>query len=105
MKPDWHTLLAADPKPAATIHIRQSAACGSGPVFGGCNYLFRLKSDGSCCALILVDSHVLGDALVNVLVTDILGNLITTKDISTLILPDVGIFDGNTGFLLFCGLP
>src|SRR5215469_83223 len=73
MKPDWHTLLAANPKPAATIHIRQSAACPNGPVFGGCNYLFVLKSDGSCCTTILVETHVLGDALVNVLVTDIVG--------------------------------
>src|SRR5215472_8654202 len=89
MKPNWHTLLAANPKPTATMHIRQSAACGSGPVFGGCNYLFLLKGDGTCCATILVEIHLLGDALVNVLVTDILGNVITTKDISTLILPDI----------------
>jgi len=103
MKPDWHTLLAANPKPAATIHIRQPATCPTGPNLAGCNYAFIPKSDGSCCATILVEDNVLLDALVNVLATDIDANLIATKDITTLILPDVAAFFGDLAHCCIMG--
>jgi hypothetical protein len=96
MKPDWHTVLAAAPKPPLTVHIRQSATCPSGPHSAGCNYVFDLNPNGTCCSFILVDGNAFVDALFGAIVTDLVNNVITTKDISTFLFPNVFLFDGNT---------
>jgi hypothetical protein len=100
MKPDWHTLLGPAPKPALTMHIRQSANCPTGPHFAGCNYVFSLNGDGTCCRYILVNddqpNFVFDNAFFGIIVTDIVNNVITTKDISTFLFPNVYLFFGNT---------
>jgi hypothetical protein len=100
MKPDWHTLLGPAPKAALTMHIQQSASCPTGPNGAGCNYVFALNGDGTCCALILVNDgppdFVFDNGLAGVVVTDIVNNVITTKDISTFLFPNVFLFSGDT---------
>ena len=54
MKPDWHTLLGGEAAPAYTMHVRQAAGCPTGPFFAGCNYVFALNPDGTCCRFILM---------------------------------------------------
>jgi hypothetical protein len=100
MKPDWHTLLLAAPKPALTMHIRQSATCPTGPHSAGCNYTFSLNANGTCCRYILVNDNppdfVFESGLAGIVVTDIENNVITTKDISSFLFPNVFLFFGNT---------
>jgi hypothetical protein len=100
MKPDWHTLLLAAPKPALTMHIRQSANCPTGPKSAGCNYTFSLNADGTCCRFILVNDNppdfVFETGLGGIVVTDISNNVITTKDMSSFLFPNVFLFFGNT---------
>jgi hypothetical protein len=100
MKPDWHTLLVPDSKPVLTMHIRQAASCPTGPHFAGCNYVFSLNADGTCCRYILVNDNppdfVFENGLGNIVVTDIVNNVITTKDISTFLFPNVFVFFGDT---------
>jgi hypothetical protein len=101
MKPDWHTLLAPELRPALTMHIKQAAGCPTGPNFAGCNYVFRLNPDGSCCQYILVNDDnngipVFDNGLAGMVVTDILSNAITTQDISTFLYPNVYLFVGDT---------
>jgi hypothetical protein len=100
MKPDWHTLLLAAPKPALTMHIRQSANCPTGPNSAGCNYTFSLNADGTCCRFILVNDNppdfVFETGLGGIVVTDISNNVITTKDMSSFLFPNVFLFFGNT---------
>ena len=100
MKPDWHTLLLAAPQPALTMHIRQSATCPSGPHSAGCNYVFALNADGTCCRFILVNDNppdfVFDNGLADMVITDITNNAITTKDISTFLYPNVFLFSGDT---------
>ncbi len=100
MKPDWHTLLVPSPQPALTIHIQQSATCPTGPNFAGCNYVFALNANGTCCRYILVNDNppdfVFDTGLANVVVADITNNAITTKDISTFLYPNVYLFFGDT---------
>ena len=96
MKPDWHTLLGAAPKSALTMHIRQSANCPTGPHSAGCNYVFALNSNGTCCRFILVNEDAFLNGLVEVVVTDITNNVITTKDISTFLFPNVYLFGKDT---------
>jgi hypothetical protein len=95
-KPDWHTLLGPAPKPALTMHIRQSAHCPTGPNFAGCNYVFALNANGTCCGLILVNIDAFLNGLAGVVVTDIVNNVITTKDISTFLFPNVFLFGVDT---------
>jgi hypothetical protein len=99
MKPDWHTLLVPAPKAALTMRIQQSAACSGGFPFAGCNYVFALNPDGSCCLAILVNDNPPDFAFDNgfggIVVTDIANNTITTKDISTFLFPNVYIFFGD----------
>lgn len=99
MKPNWHTLLSPSVLPAITLHIPQSSTCPSGPNFAGCNYVFALNGDGSCCAFILVNDvppdFVFDSGLANAVVTDINNNGITTKNISTFLYPNVYIFFGD----------
>jgi hypothetical protein len=100
MKPDWHTLLVPSPQPGVTIHIRQAAGCPTGPHFAGCNYVFALNANGTCCRYILVNDNgpnfVFENGLAGVVVTDIVNNAITTKDISSFLYPNVFLFIGDT---------
>lgn len=95
-KADWHTLLAPAPQAALTMHIRQPATCPTGPGSAGCNYAFALNPDGTCCRFILVNINAFLTGLGGVVVTDIVGNVITTKDISTFLFPNVFLYFGNT---------
>jgi hypothetical protein len=96
MKPDWHTLLGPAPKAAVTMHIRQSPNCPTGPNSAGCNYIFALNSDGTCCRYILVNVNAFVNGLGGIVVTDIVNNVITTKDISTFLFPNVFLFGADT---------
>lgn len=100
MKPDWHTLMVPSTLPALTIHISQSATCPTGPHSAGCNYAFALNADGTCCRFILVNDNppdfVFETGLGNVVVADIIGNAITTKNISTFLYPNTYVFFGDT---------
>jgi hypothetical protein len=96
MKPDWHTLLVPSQPPTLTMHIRQPATCPTGPNFAACNYVFSLNPDGTCCRFILVNASAFVNGLAGVVVTDIVNNVVTTKDISTFLFPDVYLFFGNT---------
>jgi hypothetical protein len=100
MKPDWHTLLVPAVAPALTMRIRQSAGCSSLNHFAGCNYVYSLNSNGTCCRFILVNDNppdfVFENGLGNIVVTDIVNNVITTKDISTFLFPNVFVFFGDT---------
>ena len=100
MKPDWHTLLLAAPQPALTMHLRESATCPSGPHSAGCNYVFALNADGTCCRFILVNDSapdfVFESGLADMVITDITNHAITTKDLSTFLFPNVFLFSGDT---------
>jgi hypothetical protein len=100
IKPDWHTLLAPKVLPPVTMHIRQPANCPTGPNFAGCNYAFAPNADGTCCAFILVNDaapdFVFETGLAGIVVNNILGGQITTKDISSYLFPNVFLFDGDT---------
>ena len=100
MKPNWHTLLGGDPQANLTMHIKQSANCPTGAHFAGCNYVFALNSDGSCCAFILVNDNfpdfVFDTGFGNEVVDAIINNVITTKDISTFLFPNVYLYFGDT---------
>ena len=97
MKPDWHTLLVPGVPAAYTVHVRQPATCPTGPNAAGCNYVFALNPDGTCCRFILMNINAFFNGLVGAVVTDINGNIITTKDISTFLYPNTFLFVGNTG--------
>ena len=90
MKPDWHTLLNAETLAPLTVHIRQAATCAGG--FTGCNYYFALNPDGSCCRFILVNLPPFDQAFAGVVVTDIVGNAITTQDISSFLFPNTFLY-------------
>jgi len=100
MKPDWHTLLLAAPQPALTMHLRESATCPSGPHSAGCNYVFALNADGTCCRFILVNDSapdfVFESGLADMVITGITNHAITTKDLSTFLFPNVFLFSGDT---------
>jgi hypothetical protein len=100
MKPDWHTLLVPATKAPLTMHIRQSATCPTGPHSAGCNYVFSLNADGTCCRFILVSDNqpnfVFENGLADLVVTDINNGAITTKDISTFLFPNVYLFGVDT---------
>ena len=99
MKPDWHTLLTPSTPSGLTMHIQQSATCPNGPNFAGCNYVFALNPDGTCCFFILVNDNppdfVFDTGFAGIVVTDITNNAITTKDISTFLYPNVYLFFGD----------
>src|SRR5262249_29294321 len=90
MNPDWHTLLNPQPAAPFTVHIRQSSTCAGG--FTGCNYYFSLNANGTCCRYILIEINPFIDALVGAIVTDIVGNVITTKDISSFLFPNTLLY-------------
>ncbi|HWZ31048.1 MAG TPA: hypothetical protein VNX18_06940 [Bryobacteraceae bacterium] len=93
MKPDWHTLLNPQVPPALTVHFRQATTCAGG--FTGCNYYFSLNANGTCCRLILVDINAFFNGLADVVVTDIVGNVITTQDISSFLFPNTFLYFGD----------
>jgi hypothetical protein len=92
MKPDWHTLLSPKPVAPLTMHLRQLATCDEIHGNTGCNYFFALNPNGTCCRFILVDIGPFFDALAGVVVTDIVGNVITTKDISSFLFPNTFLY-------------
>src|SRR5260370_21967771 len=96
MKPDWHTTLNAQASAPLTVHMRQAAGCPTGPHAAGCNYVFFLNPDGACCKFILVNGNVFFNALAGAVITDIVGNVVTTKDISSFLFPNTFLFFGNT---------
>lgn len=99
MKPNWHTLLVPSALPNYTMRISQSAACTPSFPFSGCNYVFALNGDGTCCAFILVNDNqpdfTFDTGFFNAIVSDIAGNAITTKDISSFLFPNVYLFFGD----------
>jgi hypothetical protein len=94
MKPDWHTLLSPQVASPLTVHVRQSANCGQAGAI--CNYFFALNSNGTCCRYILMEENAFIDGLVDAVVTDINGNVITTKDISSFLYPNVFLYFQTT---------
>jgi hypothetical protein len=96
MKPDWHTLLNGQAVAPLTVHIRQSAGCPTGPDAAGCNYVFSLNPDGTCCRFIEVNINAFSNAFAGAVVTDIVGNVITTKDISSFMFPNTFLFFADT---------
>src|SRR6516164_2378944 len=86
MKADWHTLLSPQPAAPLTVHIRQAATCTGG--FTGCNYYFTLNANGTCCRFILININPFFGAFAGAVVTDIVGNVITTQDISSFLFPN-----------------
>jgi hypothetical protein len=106
MKPDWHTVLNPQAAAPVTMHFSQSATCDmSQPT--GCNYYFALNGDGSCCLFILVDddfpNFLFDTALGNAVNTAITGGVITTKDISTFLFPNVYLYFTNVNFCCVLG--
>ena len=95
MKPNWHTVLSPTALPALTIHLTQSADCPTGPNLAGCNYAYSLNPDGSCCEFILANASPFVDQLFNVIVSDIISNSITTKDVSSFVTPNTFLFVGD----------
>jgi hypothetical protein len=100
MDPSWHTILAPRQLPTLTVHLRQSDHCPSGPNNAGCNYVYALNPNGTCCAFILVNDAApdffFDAALGDVVGKDIANNSITTKDISSFLFSNVFLFDGDT---------
>jgi hypothetical protein len=100
MKSNWHTLLAPTVLPAVTMRIRQTANCDSGPSGAGCNYVYALNGDGTCCAFILVNDSspdfVFETGLSQIIANDIGANSIKTKDISSFLFKDVFLYFGDT---------
>jgi len=96
MKPDWHTLLVPEVKPTLTMHIKQSANCPTGPNFAGCNYIFALNPNGTCCRYILENADTFVNGLFGIVVTDIVNNRVTTKDISSFLYPNLFLFIDTT---------
>jgi len=93
MKPDWHTLLNPQPAAPLTVRIRQAATCSGG--LTGCNYYFALNSNGTCCRFILIEVNPFINALFGAIITDIAGNVITTKDISSFLFPNTFLYFGS----------
>lgn len=104
MKPDWHTLLKPRVAAPLTMRIRQAPGCPTGPNFAGCNYVFALNADGSCCSIILVEGNTFFPALQNLAIADIVSGVITTKDISTALLPNTFAFFGDIANCCVIGL-
>ena len=77
------------------MHVRQAAGCPTGLFAAECNYVFALNPDGTCCAFILMQINAFANGLAGAVVTDIVGNVITTQDISTFLFPNVFLYFGN----------
>ena len=95
MKPDWHTLLKPRVTAPITMRLREAPGCSFVFPFAGCSYVFGLNADGSCCSFILVEGNTFFPALLNLAIADIVNGVITTKDISTALLPNTGAFYGD----------
>lgn len=96
MKPDWHTLLNPESTAPYTMHLRQAVNCPTGPNSAGCNYVFALNGDGTCCAFILVNIGAFSNGFADAVITDIIGNVVTTKDISSFLFPNTFLFGADT---------
>jgi hypothetical protein len=93
-KSDWHTMLNPSVKTGRTMVLLRGT------------YQFALNADGSCCAFVLIDSNVFGNALfpptfpvdnsTPVGAAESAGD-ITTKDISTFFFPNTYLYVGNPG--------
>ncbi|HKW74188.1 MAG TPA: hypothetical protein VJN64_01570 [Terriglobales bacterium] len=92
----WHTLL----KPVVKAKRVMTLLAGS--------YKFATKSDGSCCAYVLVDSSTFVGKLLPPSTTDTktvvgaalhAGN-ITTKDLATFFFPNTFLFSGTQNFFI-----
>lgn len=93
-KSDWHTMLNPSVKTGRTMVLLRGT------------YQFALNADGSCCAFVLIDSNVFGNALfpptfpvdnsTPVGAAENAGD-ITTKDISTFFFPNTYLYVGNPG--------
>jgi hypothetical protein len=95
MKPDWHTFLKPRVAAPLTMRIRQAPGCPTGPNLAGCNYAFDINADGSCCSFILVENDTFLAALLDLANADIASGVITTKDITTALLPNTFSFFGD----------
>jgi hypothetical protein len=99
MKPNWHTLLVPSALPNYTMRISQSAGCTPSYPFAGCNYVFALNGDGTCCFFILVNDNppdfTFDTGFSNAVVSDIVDNSINTKEISSFLFPNVYLFFGD----------
>jgi hypothetical protein len=104
---DWHTMLEPEVGETQTMQLSQDPACGTTNPDGSpghCNYGFKLNADGTCCAYILVDINVFGNALfptttpvtadTPVGAAEINGD-ITTRDISTFLFPNTYLYFGD----------
>jgi len=89
---DWHTLLKGHPATARTMTLIKGT------------YAFALKSDGSCCAYVLVNEIAFLNALFPPTPTDtttVMGQAehagdIKTRDISSFLFSDVYLYEGTT---------
>jgi hypothetical protein len=103
MRPDWHTVL--NPRVAAPLYLelRQAPGCPTGPNFAGCNFAFVLKSDGTCSSVILAEFDYFESNLLQLANFDIATGVMTTKDITTFLLPDTSVFFGDLTSCCFLG--
>lgn len=91
MRRDWHTILQPRVMQPRTLSLLQG------------QYHFALNTDGSCCYYILADATAFGNALFPATVTDTTTPIgaaehagdMTTKDITTLVFPNVFLYDGT----------
>lgn len=96
MKPDWHTVLKPNAAAPLFIGIPQAPGCPTGPNFEGCNWTVALHGDGTCCSTVLMNDTVAESAMFQVAVFDIQNGTIATRDISSFLLPNMGVFFGDT---------
>lgn len=95
MKPNWHTLLVPRVMPPLTLHIRQSAECPTGPNFAGCNFVYSPNPDGTCCSFILVNVSAVSIAFQNAISFEALAGSISTKEITSYIVPNTFVFGAD----------
>jgi hypothetical protein len=79
--------------PVLTV-LRQTATCVP-TGFTGCNYYSAPNSHGTCCRFTLVNLGPFTNGLVGAVITDINGNVITAKDISTFLFPNTYLSFGD----------
>lgn len=103
MKPDWHTVLNPRVAQPLYLQLRQAPGCPTAPNFTGCNFVFALNSDGTCCSVILVNFDYFNSNLQQLAGFDIATGVMTTKDITTFLLPDTSLFFGDVDHCCFLG--
>ena len=85
-KADWHTLLAPSVRAPRVMTLTQSSPPAKP------NYFFGLNSDGTCCAVVLVDQTVFSNAFFQIIIEAINTGDITTKSMSSFLFPDAYLF-------------